>query len=270
MKESKRVAIPPKVDKATLAIIQGVSYPRSGHHLLVNCLLAYFGENPYFQRTDGIKPIGQLLGAWNFNYCDYYHHCNQVPCSHPATRFQKHHDYHYHWDSIFDENDQNESVEAKITMGSTLDPLRSSSQSRWIVQYRNPVDAIVSYYILKNHAGKGFTEFSDEKKRFIRFDDTETNWQQFAMVNKRYWLRFIDRWVKNPQPHSLLIRYEDLINHPLNEVRKAIQFFNPESTINEDFLAEVIEAQDIRPKSQLKNFKYYDPKFLKLLEELSA
>jgi len=50
-----------------------VTFPRSGHHLLVDCLQEYFG--------------GEM------RYCENYHHCNSVPCTDPLTNVQKTHDF---------------------------------------------------------------------------------------------------------------------------------------------------------------------------------
>ncbi len=54
--------------------IQNISFPRSGHHLLVRCLTQIFGER---------------LG-----YCEYYTHCRTTPCPEPANNLQKNHDFH--------------------------------------------------------------------------------------------------------------------------------------------------------------------------------
>ena len=59
-----------------LRYVQGVSWPRSGHGLLVNSLGSFFGFHNDF-----------------FRYCEYYHCCNSIPCVDPLTRFAKNHDY---------------------------------------------------------------------------------------------------------------------------------------------------------------------------------
>ena len=53
--------------------IQCISFPRSGHHLLVRCLTQMYGEQ--------------------FQYCDFYNHCRKTPCRDEKTNFQKNHDF---------------------------------------------------------------------------------------------------------------------------------------------------------------------------------
>jgi hypothetical protein len=53
--------------------VQGVSYPRSGHSLLVQFLKTYIGPG--------------------FHYCEYYTGCRQWPCVNQGNHFQKNHDF---------------------------------------------------------------------------------------------------------------------------------------------------------------------------------
>ena len=53
--------------------IQNISFPRSGHHLLVRCLTQIYKDQ--------------------LNYCEFYTHCRRTPCSDPATNLQKNHDF---------------------------------------------------------------------------------------------------------------------------------------------------------------------------------
>jgi hypothetical protein len=62
----------PQDDNAWSKTIQGVSFPRSGHSLLLRLLLAYFGSG--------------------FNYCEFYNGCRSWPCRRPLSNFQKCHD----------------------------------------------------------------------------------------------------------------------------------------------------------------------------------
>lgn len=57
--------------------VSGISWPRSGHHLLVDVLQSYFGEE--------------------FNYCEFYKPvdcCKKSPCARaPKIKFSKNHDF---------------------------------------------------------------------------------------------------------------------------------------------------------------------------------
>jgi hypothetical protein len=53
--------------------VQGVSYPRSGHSLLVQFLKTYIGPE--------------------FHYCEYYTDCREWPCVNRGNHFQKNHDF---------------------------------------------------------------------------------------------------------------------------------------------------------------------------------
>lgn len=89
-----------------------VSFPRSGHHLLVRMLWDYFnGPGPV-----SIHPEPDRA----FVYCSYYGHCHEVPCPVAQTNFQKHHD---------------------------LD-LSLATDLPCLVQVRSPLPALRSYYQL--------------------------------------------------------------------------------------------------------------------------
>jgi len=53
--------------------VQGVSFPRSGHHMLVDVLSSYFGST--------------------FQYCGYYLLCDERPCAARVNHLQKNHDH---------------------------------------------------------------------------------------------------------------------------------------------------------------------------------
>ncbi len=55
------------------ANVQSVSFPRSGHHILVDVLSNYFGST--------------------FQYCGYYLRCEQRPCAARVNHLQKNHDH---------------------------------------------------------------------------------------------------------------------------------------------------------------------------------
>lgn len=255
-----------KVSKNKLRKVQSTSFPRSGHHLLVNCLLAYYGETPYVQKTSGEIIIPELIGSWNFVYCEYYNHCYQVPCAHPATCFQKNHDDDWHslvpyWESKVSDK----RLDTSVVPGSSLDPLRQKGGTLFLVQYRNLIDTLVSYFKIKTIQGY-YEDWDFKSKTFVRREDTEESWRDFAINNKILWNEFMNRWVRSPIPDSLLLPYEDLISDPFGSMKKVLKYFDPPGEINEDYLREVVRIQDINPKNDIKKFKYYDEKFFRQLQ----
>ncbi len=63
-------------ERSSIEYVAGVSWPRSGHHLLANFLRAYFGEQ--------------------FGYCEIYTSedcCRSFPCERPEINFTKNHDF---------------------------------------------------------------------------------------------------------------------------------------------------------------------------------
>lgn len=103
--------------------VQGVSYPRSGHKLLVSLLAACF-RTPAPERIEAPGPVEELPGyfeAGPFSYCEFYGCCRSVPCRRGAL-FRKHHDL----------------------AGDRESALERRSDFRYVVQYRHPVPTIVS------------------------------------------------------------------------------------------------------------------------------
>jgi len=109
--------------------IQCISFPRSGHHLLVNCLVRYFGNELSFDsRSVETGTDRSHFSCGEFIYCEYYTHCRKIPCSNLKTTFQKSHDF-------------------DLT-------LPNIAGQYYIVQYRNPKDAIASNFKLETQVFK--------------------------------------------------------------------------------------------------------------------
>jgi len=109
--------------------IQCISFPRSGHHLLVNLLARYYGRVLSLSCGRTFNDTSKLFTAGPFAYCEcgVGGHCRQIPCCDPKTTFQKYHD---------------------MKLDLKINPSHS-----YIVQYRHPVHAIASWFMfsLKNH-----------------------------------------------------------------------------------------------------------------------
>ncbi len=113
-----------------------ISFPRSGHHLLINGLLKYFSKDPTYPNIEDSTRCKNILQAGELFYCEYYDHCRNHPCSDYRSNFQKIHDF-------------NLDLICKI--------------EKQIVQIRHPIESIISYY--KYHYGENLLE----KEHWIKF-----------------------------------------------------------------------------------------------------
>ena len=103
-----------------------VTYPRSGHHLLMNLLCYYFTDHKCENFETG-----------QFSYCEYYHHCQKIPCSHAAT-LQKNHDFN----------------------------LSLPKTGKVIVQFRNPFNSIISYAKFEKQNPTAWKQFATQKAQY--------------------------------------------------------------------------------------------------------
>jgi hypothetical protein len=104
-------------------LITAVSFPRSGHHLLVNALGRYFSDDMTFDSNrKAAFTAGELV------YCEHYSHCRRVPCGDPRTNFQKNHDF-------------------QLRLG-------QEEQGVYLVQIRDPMPAITSRFELEVARGR--------------------------------------------------------------------------------------------------------------------
>jgi len=214
-----------------------VSFPRSGHHLLANCLGQYFSNDLLF--TTEKK---EFLSAGKFVYCESYYHCNKIPCPDSCTTYQKTHD------NDFD-------VDKELGFP-------------FIIQFRNPIESIISRYLLETSEeyrkfllgrGRGFEGYVEYSKQ---------SWENFARYNLGCWKKFMQKWVVNPPKDSFVIAYEDFMKSPLLLLKRVLGFLGEEK-IDENFLKIVVGRNGIGKKADIKKFEFYDDKFLTgLIEEV--
>lgn len=211
--------------------IQCVSFPRSGHHLLVNLLLKYFSKNINYQNTDGPRThevCKNVLQAGDFRYCEFYQHCQQTPCSDLKINFQKNHDFDLKLKNVFN--------------------------FKYIIQYRHALGSLVSWYMIMV-----------EKEEI---EDSKEAWEFFVYQKIIFWKKFTQKWVlKNKHPNILYLSYEALLKHPQEKLEEVINFIRPETTINLKLIEKIIHTQKIRALRQLNSFKYFDPVFFKKIEK---
>jgi len=242
-----------------------VTYPRSGHHLLVNMLLKYFSRDIEYPDTDDsrISPNGvndEVITAGGFNYCEFYGHCNSVPCSDPRTNFQKNHDFELR--------------------------LRKDRNRKHIVQYRHPLNALISLYEarLETRASAGI-QCEDSSREWLDFigccqlKDALGAWSRmrYRKVPGRilYWKLFSRKWILNGDlPDACHLSYERLTEQPARALAEVIAFIDPDENPDLDLIGEITARQNVHcgrnTRETLSAFRHYDEDFFCRIEESVA
>lgn len=233
--------------------VTGVSYPRSGHHLLERLLGLYFGRDfvycPTYTR-DKFAKEGRITvdmpNTWSYN-CSIEQECPNGDHVH----FCKNHE----WDGR---------LVPKI------------SGRRYLVQYRDFLPAVVSSFdqsLLNNNVASR----TDPEKKF----------RTFARRKAKEYREFMERWVV-PQEDGiirLLVKYEDMIAAPEQTFEKVLCFFGQEGNIDRKRLRAallrvpkntivdskriIIENSGVKEDRVIEDFAYYSPEFFEELEKMS-
>lgn len=208
--------------------VQGISLPRSGHHLLVHCLKDYFGDD---------------LG-----YCSNLFRSDSF--SNSEITFQKNHDFNL-----------------DLPVEPTL---------KYLVQYRHPLESLVSWYRWEVRNGiqaemnYGWQPFINKNVPFWNLytrRNTQKRWHLFLEKRIPFWTKFIRKWIIDIDHASVChVDYSDFIRDPFNTLSRVLVFFEPEEDLDEMRLLEIIAKHDIRPKSNIKEFDYYDEQVFRNIE----
>lgn len=196
-------------------------FQEAGHHLLVNILARYFGNDPYLdsRSIETSKDMSHFT-AGELVYCEYYSHCNKIPCTDPTTNYQKYHD-----------------TDLKLTI---------KLGQYYIVQYRNPYRAIIS-------------NFKVDTQVFKSVEDSQQSWKMYLGARYRYYKGFYKKWVaQKDHPHVCVLKYEDLICSPLEKAREVIVFVKGNLLIDAKKLEGVIHSLSNHEQSSVESFRYYD------------
>ena len=202
--------------------IQYISFPGSGHHLLVNLLTRYYGRDLSLSSGRYLNDTSKLFTAGPFVYCEcgVGGHCRQIPCRDQRTTFQKYHD-------------------------KKLD-LKMNPSHSYIVQYRHPIHAIASLFMFS-------------LRKHYKVEDSERGWDRFFKKKMRYWNGFCKKWIENNKhPSVYFLRYEDLIENTQKKLVEILRFIDPDSEVDHDWLQRVIESAQISYRHPINQFKYYD------------
>jgi hypothetical protein len=177
------------------------TFPRSGHNLLYQLL----------------KHV--LKG--DFSYCEFYTHCQKIPCSNDA-QFQKNHDF-----------DLDLPIEKNV---------------KYIVQYRHPYESIASFYNFDLDHGK------------IENDDI-SNWQSFLNQNLDYYMKFMHKWATNKEPNQFLhVTYSDLISSTQSTLWRVIKFAEKDEVVSKQKAFQLASQIVINKPKRCSEFKFYDEK----------
>lgn len=235
--------------------------PRSGHHLLVNCLLKYYSENLSFPETHGHRTFSEcreILHAGDFHYCEYYNHCRSMPCTDSLANFQKNHDF------------QNK--------------VQNLWSNYYIIQYRHPLEHLIvlyEYSIIKGHELD--KEVYDDKKRWLDFVYGAVPSKKKIKKYLKYWIKrisfmpdtptilywknFANKWIiNNKNPNTYFLPNSDFIQSPIEKLEEVIRFIDLQKSVNVDFLKEILTKIPMQNVRDITKFKFFTPRFFKKIE----
>jgi len=219
-----------------------ITFPRSGHHLLVNILCKYFSNDVTFQEIQGDETTvhcRDVIIAGDFKYCEFYNHCQSIPCSHADTTFTKNHDFGFN--------------------------VRITDRFNYLVLYRHPIASIVSWYeyILNTPLKNAFTA-----QMFVhKLEETREAWEYFAQTAMRYWKDFMHKWFIHNKKPIYALQYESLVSRTNLSLIGVIHMLEPEKEIDIQHLCKCIDALYIKKRRNLQNFRFYDANFFRRMEE---
>ncbi len=211
-----------------------ISYPRSGHHLLVQLLLRYYARtlrpkpNQFVADGDGGKGYARL-SSHGMSYCEYYGHCRSIPCTDPSTNFQKNHDF-----------------------GLDLPDLPNCL---YIVQYRYPLDSVVSYFEFKHAIG--------------HIKDSPEAWLRFSWKATIYWQSFIRKWVHENGTNKLFVSYKEILRPDGSCLKRVLEYLRPDEDIDIGFIKKCIKQKTGAVKARnIQEFRYFEHRHFQRLEAL--
>lgn len=190
--------------------VECISYPRSGHGILNKFLAFYFGDKSAEEIIDLCNKEKYFeIGA--YVYCEIHKRPDMMIGRNLKTNFQKNHDFN-------------------------LDtPIRGDRY--YVIQIRNPVEAIVSYFYRQNK-GKNFTQ---EK------------WDNFYPSKADYWIKFYKKWVKLDTQRKFILDYDEM---KASSLKKLIMYMSDSNEIIDSKVEEGIIALDIRKRGKLHIFPF--------------
>ena len=154
-------------------------------------------------------------------------------------------------------------------------PMPKIPEIPYLVLYRNFLETVTSDY---------------EKRLVMRKDkpDTQESWHAFSQHRLIHYRRFVQKWVLETDGcEKLKIRYEDLMDSPLDTCSAIVRFSLPSEAPDLQRLQRLIDKADlvvpnsetrfdyvpnggIRQRREIEAFRYFDPKYFATLERQLA
>ena len=209
--------------------IQCVSFPRSGHGLLVKCLGQYFGSD--------------------FHYCpDVF---RKVHFKDPKTNYQKNHDFDLClpntplWYYVIQYRHPIESV---------------ISWYKWEVDNAVKAEKNTRWRTLINRKLPLWNLYTQR--------DTQQRWLEFVKLHIPFWQRFVRKWViQNQNPNTCFVPYSELVADSCRVIWEVILFVNPFKPVNHEAVRQIVARNDIGIKHKVPDFRHYDTKLFRYIEE---
>ena len=236
-----------------------ISFPRTGHHRLVELLLKYYADDPATVETSkaALDVHRGLLRGGDLTYCEHYSHCKTVPCPDPATTLQKSHDF-----------------------GLKID---APPDQKCIVAVRNPVESLASLFRFYVDQGKqnpdyrGWVDFLHRRMgprgfvhrclNVLRESRLGLRWRAGKLRRVREWRGLYQKWLVQHRSRRLIVRYADLVADPASVLREAIGFITPDNTINEQRIASIATPSSSK---RVTGFEYFDLPLFRAIESSLA
>lgn len=238
-----------KLGTLPINYVVGVSYPRSGHHLMERLLGRYIGPRfsycPLYTRKKAEREgwlQAKMPKAWDYN-CSLGRICP----NHGHVHYCKNHE----WDGV----------------------VHKTPEFRYLVQYRDFLPAVVSLFdLVKHNSGTR---------------DSEAVFRRYSHQKALEYASFMSRWVNAQDDgiEKLVIKYENLANDPEIWLAKALAFFGLEEAIDARRLRKVVsevpkitvvnkekvelQSHGIKNSRKVEDFRYYSPEWFAELESVA-
>jgi hypothetical protein len=200
--------------------IQGISFPRSGHHMLIRRLTKYYSTVSGADvciKDKSRKNSETAIDNNSFVYCELYNTCQTIPCIDKRCNFQKNHDF--------------------------LLDLPIKKELHHLVQIRNPIDAITSLFELSLRMG------------WNNLKDTQECWVSFFDNQLLTYQKFYTKWVAQQKNNIEIFWYDAFLENPAPHLVRAIELLDNQDSIDMELVEKL--CGNISLRSSHKKFRYY-------------